>query len=317
MKNKLILLAFALAGRLPAQVEVVSNGNVGIGTTSPAVKLVVENLSGGPVSRFNAANAALQIYADDSTPSVTGSANTVTLSSTRLSGGALPKLRLAGQSGIEFAVDANSVRAVIDTNGNVGVGTSSPGYVGSSLQIQKDQDATTRALVKNDSSGSSSAAEVTFNAYGNSWTLGMGSLANNSNAFYIGKDVATGIPAAKYFSITTSGQVGIGTASPTQKLEVNGSVKATSFISSTTTYADFVFKPDYQLPALSEVEAHIKERGHLPGIPSEAEARVQGIDLAAMQVALLQKVEELTLHAIAQRKEIDALRQELAGLKDR
>jgi hypothetical protein len=65
-------------------------------------------------------------------------------------------------------------------------------------------------------------------------------------------------------------------------------------------YAHFVFKSDYRLPALSEVEAHIKARGHLSGIPSEAEARAEGIDLAAMQVTLLQKIEELTLHQIAQ-----------------
>jgi hypothetical protein len=107
------------------------------------------------------------------------------------------------------------------------------------------------------------------------------------------------------------GNVGIGTTSPSQKLEVSGSVKATSFLSSTTTYADFVFKPGYQLPSLAETEVAIQRDGHLPGIPSEAEAKEHGIDLGAMQVKLLQKVEELTLHVIAQEKQLGAQQKEL------
>jgi len=98
------------------------------------------------------------------------------------------------------------------------------------------------------------------------------------------------------------GNVGIGTTSPIYKLDVAGSVHATSFVSSTTTYADFVFKPGYKLASLNEVEASIKKEGHLPGIPSAEEAQAQGIDLAQMQVKLLQKIEELTLHQIEQEK---------------
>lgn len=114
-----------------------------------------------------------------------------------------------------------------------------------------------------------------------------------------------------------SGNVGIGTSSPGYKLHVTGTVKATQFISDTSTYADFVFKPDYKLIPLTELEAAIRETGHLPGIPSEAEARKHGIDMAAFQVKLLQKIEELTLHAIAQEKDIAALRRELAELRQR
>src|SRR4030095_14631743 len=52
--------------------------------------------------------------------------------------------------------------------------------------------------------------------------------------------------------ITNAGRVGIGTLSPTQLLDVAGSVRATSFIagSTTLTVPDYVFEPDYQLMPL-------------------------------------------------------------------
>lgn len=114
-----------------------------------------------------------------------------------------------------------------------------------------------------------------------------------------------GTSNSERLTITDIGNVGIGTQSPSYKLEVAGTVRATSFISNTNTYADFVFKPDYRLAPLSEVEAHIEQHGHLPGIPNEAEVMEHGIDLAAMQVKLLQKIEELTLHQIAQEKRLN------------
>lgn len=111
------------------------------------------------------------------------------------------------------------------------------------------------------------------------------------------------------------GNVGIGTGSPDFKLHVAGSVRATSFIADANTYADFVFQPGYRLAPLGEVEAAIKEQGHLPDIPSETEARRDGIDVARMQAKLLQKVEELTLHLIAQEKRMESIEKENAALR--
>jgi TolA-binding protein len=103
--------------------------------------------------------------------------------------------------------------------------------------------------------------------------------------------------------LKASGNVGINTSSPGYTLDVAGQVHAASFVASSgNNYADFVFKPGYKLEPLSAVEASIQKDGHLPGIPSEAEAKAHGIDLASMQVKLLQKIEELTLHQIDEEK---------------
>ena len=51
---------------------------------------------------------------------------------------------------------------------------------------------------------------------------------------------------------------------------------------------------------LSEVGAFIKRNNHLPNIPTEAEVKENGVNLAEMNVKLLEKIEELTLYAIQQ-----------------
>lgn len=72
------------------------------------------------------------------------------------------------------------------------------------------------------------------------------------------------------------------------------------------TVPDYVFEPDYKLAPLSEVEAYTQENKHLPEVPSAAEIEKGGLDLTQMNFTLLKKVEELTLHAIAQQKQIEA-----------
>ncbi len=47
---------------------------------------------------------------------------------------------------------------------------------------------------------------------------------------------------------------------------------------------------------------------HLPEIPSEKEVQESGVSLGEMNRLLLQKVEELTLHLIEVKKELDNLK---------
>lgn len=108
-------------------------------------------------------------------------------------------------------------------------------------------------------------------------------------------------------TLTTAGNVGIGTLLPGEKLSVNGNIRAREIKVENGNWPDYVFTRDYQLPTLQETEKHIKDKGHLPGIPSAAEVKANGVDLGGMNAKLLQKIEELTLHAIEQNKKIKNL----------
>lgn len=117
-------------------------------------------------------------------------------------------------------------------------------------------------------------------------------------------------------SLRDDGNVGIGTTNPSQKLSVNGTVRAKKVIVDTG-WSDYVFADDYRLASLSEVESHIKAEKHLPGIPSAQEVVERGISLGEMQSKLLAKIEELTLHVIAQEKRMAQLESENSVLRRR
>jgi hypothetical protein len=109
----------------------------------------------------------------------------------------------------------------------------------------------------------------------------------------------------RYMTMLANGNLGIGTASPTEKLSVNGKIRAHEIKVETSGWPDYVFAKGYQLTSLEETEKHIKEKGHLPGIPSAEEVKANGVDLGEMNAKLLKKIEELTLHLIEQNKKIE------------
>lgn len=116
--------------------------------------------------------------------------------------------------------------------------------------------------------------------------------------------------------INHNGNVGIGTTNPGYLLDVNGSLNAQSLYNSgQLQWADFVFHKNYKLPALSDVEAHIRANGHLKDIPSKKQVIESGYNLGDMDAKLLQKIEELTLYVIELNKKIETLAEENKTLK--
>ncbi len=117
------------------------------------------------------------------------------------------------------------------------------------------------------------------------------------------------------FFITNDGKVGVGTEHPAYLLDVLGTIRAQEVLVNVNGGADFVFQKGYLLPSLDHVATYVKQNQHLPDIPSADEMIKNGISLNQMQVKLLQKVEELTLYAIQQEKEIESLKAEVQNLK--
>ena len=199
-------------------------------------------------------------------------------------------------------------------NGNVGIGTPSPG---ASLDL----------------GGFTGVRQLFYGAAGtNGYQMGMGvnlGQSPNSLSLFMGGAINSGIssfeivhpnqqtwPYSTYttmFTVLGNGNVGIGTASPQHLLHVAGTIGAEEVIVSATG-ADYVFDPGYRLSPLTEVADYIQANHHLPEIPSAKEVQEKGVSLGDMQSKLLAKIEELTLHMIQAEKENADLRQKLQRL---
>ena len=107
------------------------------------------------------------------------------------------------------------------------------------------------------------------------------------------------------------GNVGIGITNPTEKLAVNGNIRSKEVKVESANWPDYVFKKEYALTPLSEVEKYINTNGHLPEIPSALEVQKNGIALGELNNNLVKKIEELTLHLIEQNKSISIQNEKL------
>jgi hypothetical protein len=123
-----------------------------------------------------------------------------------------------------------------------------------------------------------------------------------------------------YISENGGSEEGFGTASGTNYddylLWVEEGIVSSDFaIAEITAWPDYVFKNDYDLASLEKVEEHILTKGHLPTMPSALEIESNGFTMKDMTQRTVKTIEELTLHTIAQEKQIDALMDRLMRLE--
>lgn len=166
----------------------------------------------------------------------------------------------------------------------------------------------------------SDGVEITHSEYGDGFGSKIWGEDNGSGNTFLRFDVRNNSTTfTNAMKIRTSdGKVGIGNVStfPTNslynnyKLFVSGGILTDEIrvkLSASGTWADYVFAKDYELKPLSEVEAYITKNGHLPNVPSAAEVKEDGINVADMARIQQEKIEELTLYIIEQNKRIEAL----------
>ena len=131
-----------------------------------------------------------------------------------------------------------------------------------------------------------------------------------------------GTPNFGIFGIHNNGKIQIGNVdvSPNgYKLFVEDGIlteKLKVAIKSSSEWSDFVFKSDYKLKSLDEVENYIKANQHLPDVPTAKEVAAKGISVGDTQALLLKKIEELTLHMIEQETKMKKMESEIQVLKN-
>jgi hypothetical protein len=144
----------------------------------------------------------------------------------------------------------------------------------------------------------------------NSCYIDFGASENNAGAG--SNELGFGVGNTEYMRISSSGNVGIGTTSPDAKLAVKGTVHANEVkVDLNGAVApDYVFNSDYNLLSLEEIKTYIDKNKHLPEVPSAKEMEANGVNLGEMNMLLLKKIEELTLHMIELENKVNELRKE-------
>ena len=260
-----------------------TQGNIGIGTTTPSEKL---HVAGNLLVKSGNQHEVL-LYPKLGVDPQTGLSSGYIQVFDRVNGSYTNSLQFRA-NGYSFNRGVNGVPIMyIGENQRVGIGTTTPNAKlsikdsGASLDVFGDTNGSTY-LRSND-------GEFRFRPNGS--TTNKFSLS--SSRAYFANSVGIGIdePPVGY-KLAVVGKV--ITEEVKVKLESRG-------------WPDYVFANSYNLPTLTEVENHIKEKGHLKDIPSAKEVEKNGLYLGEINSKLLQKIEELTLYTIQQEKRIKEL----------
>lgn len=113
-------------------------------------------------------------------------------------------------------------RLIIDTNGNIGIGTTTPGAKLHLTSASGAADLELQSLP-----GNTASSDIHLKNSVQEFSVGMQGIGdpNIPNSFFIHDTNVGGIAGYRFVIKPTTGNIGIGTITPAQKLDVNGGVK--------------------------------------------------------------------------------------------
>jgi len=286
----IVALLCAIGNCLKAQNTFPLNGNVGIGTTSPALDIEFKNVDqtveSVGLTWYNGAPLHYGIYKQAGAWSYPN----------------YQQMRIQWDTGIQLGagidnstpgygksyVEIVSGKGLMVSSGNVGIGTTTPA---AKLQI-------------NTAAGGGPFQPVLSFVEGANPTYGFTFLQDDQTTGDLQLNrVTAGINTQMLTFQRNTGNLGIGTTDPgSYKLAVNGTIHSKAVIIDLIGWPDYVFKRNYKLMPLAQVKSYIDRNHHLPEMPTDKEVENRGLDVGEMNKLLTKKVEELTLYLIEKDK---------------
>jgi hypothetical protein len=194
----------------------------------------------------------------------------------------------------------------LDVHGNAKIGNN--GWTSLTLDGTGDNDWMFNAHndeeslnIRTTPNGSSSWSSYVMVLKRNSGNVGIG-VANPSERLNINGNLLV-----ENGNIVISNPNGLGTGDNQIALNSDGTIRAREVRVDLATIPDYVFADGYELMPLEELGKFVKTNKHLPGVKSEAQFEEEGsISLTEMNLKLLEKVEELTLYILQLEKRISS-----------
>jgi hypothetical protein len=238
-RGQLIFKTQNSGGSLSEKMRIRHDGNIGIGTNDPSQNLTIRD--NASTIRLEAASSPTGYYSEIVNNYNGGDQGYYSIQGQRLIGNKLysavattntttyinARNSLAFTTSVNNPTTAAHVKMVLDRDGKLGIGTTGPDYqldvVHSVAELARFTRTSGGDIQLAVSSGDAQIRYTNSTASTGTWFTGV---ENADNSFHLGTGTTLAGTGTKLIVLST-GNVGIGENNPDEKLEVNGTIKAT------------------------------------------------------------------------------------------